>query len=91
MEAILSSLLTPVQNDDESRRNFDPKVQDDERRILLEIMQISRLEEEKKKGNLTLGHLKRKNKTKMDEITPTPVLKNSTVAPAMFQKKVGGL
>ena len=45
MEAIMASLLTPEQNVDGSLAAYDPKVQEDERRILLEIMQISKLEE----------------------------------------------
>jgi len=41
---------------------MNTKDQEDERRLLLEIMQISKLEEEKKKGKLSLDHLKRNKK-----------------------------
>ena len=80
----MASLLTPDQEG--ARHEFDPKVQEDERRILLEIMQISRLEEEKKKGRINLDHLKRKNKaTKEDEITQKPtIVSTAAVAPVMF-------
>ena len=58
----------------------------------MEIMQISRLEEEKKKGKLNLDHLKRKNKAVKDD-NSHQFQSNipNAVAPVMFQKKVGGL
>ena len=62
MNAIMASLLTPEVNDDGTYNELNLKDQEDERRILLEIMQISKLEEEKKKGKLSLDHLKRNKK-----------------------------
>ncbi len=62
LEAIMASLLKPDQNDGSSYERFDPKAQEEERRLLLEIMQISRLEDQKKKGNINLDHLKRNRK-----------------------------
>lgn len=57
----MDSLLTPEINEDGTSNDmFDHKGQEDERRILLEIMQISKLEDEKRKGKLSLDHLKRK-------------------------------
>ena len=56
MEAIMASLANP-------NSGANSKEQDDEeRRILLEVMQLSKLEEEKNKGNLNLDFLKRGKK-----------------------------
>ena len=47
------------------------KDQEDERRILLEVMQLSKLEDEKRKGKLDLNFLKRNKK----EQSPEPLKK----------------
>ena len=61
-EAIIASLLeyTGTQN-----KKADLQVNEadkDEATMIKEVMQISKLEEEKKKGNINLDFLKRKNK-----------------------------
>ena len=46
---------------------MNAKDQADERRILLEVMQLSKLEEEKKKGKIDLNFLKRNNNKKEEQ------------------------
>lgn len=65
----MASLLTPELNDDGTFNNMNAKDQADEKRLLLEIMQISKLEEEKKKGRINLDHLKR-NKKPQEQMPP---------------------
>lgn len=43
--------------------DYDP---DEDRRLIKEVMQLSKLEDAKVKGKLNLDHLKRKNKKQDD-------------------------
>ena len=74
--------------------DFDP---DEDRRLIKEVMQLSKLEDAKVKGKLNLDHLKRKNKpadAKKDETEPAmltikpqvPSPKQSALLPAFANK-----
>ena len=65
-EAVISSLLQPNASSPVRpyRGGYDDEEVDpeDDRRLIKEVMQLSKLEDAKLKGKLSLDHLKRKNK-----------------------------
>lgn len=63
-DAIMASLVNP--EDSRNGKTIDPKELEEDRRLLKEVMQLSKLEDAKNKGKLNLDHLKRNNK-KPDE------------------------
>ncbi len=70
-DAIMASLLKPQTDRFGIEQSMSAKDQEDERRILLEVMQLSKLEDEKRKGKLDLNFLKRNRK----EQSPEPLKK----------------
>ena len=62
-EAIIASLIdhTGAESPDFKNQLENNPEANEERRILLEVMKISKLENEKATGKLNLDHLKRKN------------------------------
>ena len=75
-EAIVQSLISYTGQDNqnvqecdttqnsESNSNSNVQAANEERRLILEVMQLSKLENDKKEGRLNLDFLKRKNKEK---------------------------
>jgi len=57
-DAIMASLLLP----ENGKVPADSRELEEDRRLLKEVMQLSKLEDAKQKGVLNLDHLKRKNK-----------------------------
>ena len=57
-EAVLQSLIKPDAEDSLPQ----PLDEDDDRRLIKEVMQFSKIEEAKKEGKINLDHLKRKNR-----------------------------
>jgi hypothetical protein len=56
-DAIMASLLVP----EAGKVRVDDKELEEDRRLLKEVMQLSKLEDAKQNGKLSLDHLKRKN------------------------------
>lgn len=56
-DAIMASLLVP----ENGKGHQDDKELEEDRRLLKEVMQLSKLEDAKQNGKLSLDHIKRKN------------------------------
>jgi hypothetical protein len=93
-DAIMASLLLP----ENGKVPADSRELEEDRRLLKEVMQLSKLEDAKQKGVLNLDHLKRKNKdSKSSNAINEPPKAISTdlsnpslvpAMPAMFNKKI---
>ena len=75
-EAIIASLIeyTGQQKNDAGISNEAKE----EARLIKEVMHLSKLEEEKKKGKINLDFLKRKNKPEKKEVTPASIIPEPT-------------
>lgn len=86
-DAIMASLLLP----ENGKVTADSKELEEDRRLLKEVMQLSKLEDAKRGGKLSLDHLKRKNKdSKSTAVFSNPVHEtlqpiSKPMMPAMFQ------
>jgi len=80
-DAIVASLIEPAGHNGQQQ-----DVDEDERRILKEVMQLSKLEQEKQSGKLSLDFLKRKNKPQQVQESPSQPVK-LIAQPLNFQKK----
>lgn len=65
--AIVASLLQP---EAQKYGSINAKELDDEKRILKEVMQLSKLEDAKQQGKVNLDFLKRKNKAQQQQAPP---------------------
>jgi hypothetical protein len=83
----MASLL----NGEQTTSNSNSKDQEDERRILLEVMQLSKLEDQKNKGNLNLDFLKRKQKRSELTESKDQIKLDPKLVPVDFKKRGGGL
>jgi len=70
-EAVLQSLLKPDAHEESLPQPFD---EDEDRRLIKEVLQFSKIEEAKKEGKINLDHLKRKNRDK--EVSPAESVKD---------------
>jgi hypothetical protein len=68
-DAVLQSLLQPNAAEDSLPQPLD---EDEDRRLIKEVLQFSKIEEAKKEGKINLDHLKRKNK----EVAPAESVKD---------------
>ena len=80
-DAIVASLAQPGNGAGGQDGGYDPE---EDRRVLKEVMQLSKLEDAKQSGKLNLDHLKRKNKPAEIETSTTSNL------PAKAEIKASG-